>query len=58
MYLLLLSAYVSVLCSLRTTLCVRYKSETVACGLIFMAARRLQVSCHLQLSHFLGAGSL
>ena len=32
-------------CSLRTTLCVRFKSETVACGLIFMAARRLKV-CH------------
>ena len=33
-------------CSLRTTLCVRFKSETVACGLIFMAARRLQVGCY------------
>ena len=29
--------------SLRTTLCVRFKSEAVACGIIFMAARRLQV---------------
>lgn len=30
-------------CSLRTTLCVQYKAETVACGLIFMAARQLKV---------------
>ncbi|KAK9825369.1 hypothetical protein WJX81_005635 [Elliptochloris bilobata] len=29
--------------SLRTTLCVRFKSEAVACGIIFMAARRLQI---------------
>ncbi|KAK9915685.1 hypothetical protein WJX75_002648 [Coccomyxa subellipsoidea] len=29
--------------SLRTTLCVRLKSEVVACGIIFMAARRLKV---------------
>ena len=29
--------------SLRTTLCVRFKSETVACGIIFMAARRCKV---------------
>jgi hypothetical protein len=31
-------------CSLRTTLCVRFKSHIVACGIIFMAARRKQVS--------------
>lgn len=30
--------------SLRTTLCVRFKSETVACGIVFMAARRCQVA--------------
>jgi hypothetical protein len=30
-------------CSLRTTLCVRFKSTVVACGIIFMAARRKQV---------------
>ena len=29
--------------SLRTTLCVRLKSEVVACGIIFVAARRLKV---------------
>ncbi|CAL8470177.1 g9719 [Coccomyxa elongata] len=29
--------------SLRTTLCVRLNSEVVACGIIFMAARRLKV---------------
>lgn len=27
-------------CSLRTTLCVRFKSEVVACGVIYAAARR------------------
>ncbi len=32
--------------SLRTTLCVRFKSETVACGIIFMAARRCKVCIH------------
>ena len=32
--------------SLRTTLCVRFKSETVACGIIFMAARRCKVCTH------------
>ncbi|KAL3372133.1 hypothetical protein AABB24_008593 [Solanum stoloniferum] len=29
--------------SLRTTLCVRFKSEIVACGVIYAAARRFQV---------------
>eukprot|EP00798_Chlamydomonas_sp_ICE-L_P010693 gene10693-12385_t len=29
--------------SLRTTLCVRFKSEVVACGAIFYAARKLEV---------------
>lgn len=32
----------------RTTLCVRYKAEVVACGLIFLAARR----CKVRLSFF------
>lgn len=31
------------LCSLRTTLCVRFKSEVVACGVVYAAARRFQV---------------
>ena len=30
-------------CSLRTTLCVRFKSEVVACGVVYAAARRFQV---------------
>ncbi|KAK9787734.1 hypothetical protein WJX73_000571 [Symbiochloris irregularis] len=30
--------------SLRTTLCIRMRSEAIACGLIFMAARRLQIA--------------
>lgn len=29
--------------SLRTTLCVRFKCEVVACGIIFLAARRMQM---------------
>ena len=29
--------------SLRTTLCVRYKAEVVACGILFLATRRLGV---------------
>eukprot|EP00898_Chlorokybus_atmophyticus_P007391 jgi/Chlat1/7653/Chrsp64S07168 len=29
--------------SLRTSLCVRYKTEVVACGVIYLAARQLQV---------------
>lgn len=29
--------------SLRTTLCVRFKSEVVACGVVYAAARRNQV---------------
>ncbi|XP_020241494.1 cyclin-L1-1 [Asparagus officinalis] len=29
--------------SLRTTLCVRFKSEVVACGVIYAAARRFQI---------------
>ncbi|KAI7996822.1 Cyclin-L1-1 [Camellia lanceoleosa] len=29
--------------SLRTTLCVRFKSEVVACGVVYVAARRFQV---------------
>lgn len=29
--------------SLRTTLCVRFKSEVVACGVVYAAARRFQV---------------
>ncbi|CAJ1976255.1 unnamed protein product [Sphenostylis stenocarpa] len=28
---------------LRTTLCVRFKSEVVACGVVYVAARRFQV---------------
>lgn len=31
------------LCSLRTTLCVRFKSEVVACGVVYAAARRFHV---------------
>lgn len=31
------------LSSLRTTLCVRFKSEVVACGVVYAAARRFQV---------------
>lgn len=31
-------------CSLRTNLCVRFKGSVVACGIIFYAARKLQVS--------------
>lgn len=30
-------------CSLRTTLCVRFKGSVVACGIIFYTARKLQV---------------
>ncbi|KAK8531817.1 hypothetical protein V6N12_053278 [Hibiscus sabdariffa] len=30
--------------SLRTTLCVRFKSEVVACGVVYAAARRFQVA--------------
>ncbi|PSC71895.1 cyclin-L1-1-like [Micractinium conductrix] len=30
--------------SLRTTLCVRYRAEAVACGILFTAARKLQIS--------------
>jgi hypothetical protein len=37
-------------CSLRTTLCVRFRSEVVAAGCIFYAARRLQVRVHLHRS--------
>ena len=29
--------------SLRTTLCVRFKAQVVACGILFLAARRLKV---------------
>lgn len=29
--------------SLRTTLCVRYRAEVVACGILFTAARKLKV---------------
>ncbi|GAB4814067.1 hypothetical protein N2152v2_001113 [Parachlorella kessleri] len=29
--------------SLRTTLCVRYKAQVVACGILFLAARRLKM---------------
>lgn len=29
--------------SLRTTLCVRFKSEVVACGVVYAAARRFKV---------------
>lgn len=29
--------------SLRTTLCVRFRAEAVACGILFTAARKLQV---------------
>jgi hypothetical protein len=39
-------------CSLRTTLCVRFKSEVVASGAIFYAARRLQVSSLDRLSSY------
>lgn len=31
------------ICSLRTTLCVRFRSEVVACGVVYAAARRFQV---------------
>ena len=30
-------------CSLRTTLCVRFKAEVLACGCILLASRRLKV---------------
>ena len=30
--------------SLRTTLCVRFKSEVVACGVVYAAARRFRVA--------------
>jgi len=30
--------------SLRTTLCVRFKSEVVACGVVYAAARRFQIA--------------
>lgn len=33
----------SLLNSLRTTLCVRFKSEVVACGVVYAAARRFQI---------------
>ena len=29
--------------SLRTSLCVRFKSEVVACGVVYAAARRFQI---------------
>lgn len=29
--------------SLRTALCVRYRAQVVACGILFLAARRLKV---------------
>lgn len=32
-----------IICSLRTTLCVRFRSEVVACGVVYAAARRFQV---------------
>lgn len=35
--------YVYFVSSLRTTLCVRFKSEVVACGVVYAAARRFQV---------------
>lgn len=31
------------LCSLRTTLCVRFKGSVVACGIMFYTSRRLKV---------------
>lgn len=34
---------ISIFYSLRTTLCVRFKSEVVACGVVYAAARRFQV---------------
>lgn len=30
--------------SMRTTLCVRFRGETIACGAIYMAARRLGIA--------------
>jgi cyclin L len=41
------------ICSLRTTLCVRFKSEVVACGIIFLAARRKQVCPHTWCHRFI-----
>lgn len=37
------STLIHSLCSLRTTLCVRFKSAVVACGVVYAAARRFQV---------------
>lgn len=34
---------ISISCSLRSTLCVRFKSEVVACGVVYAAARRFHV---------------
>ena len=43
----------SICCSLRTSLSVRFRGETVACGIIFLAARRLQVYPVLQAEQLL-----
>lgn len=42
-YLLLASLHFFGEVSLRTTLCVRFKSEVVACGVVYAAARRFQI---------------
>lgn len=39
------------MCSLRSTLCVQYKADTVACGIIFLAARRLKVRLPVHAVH-------
>ena len=41
--LMCLSTYIFILDSLRTTLCVRFKSAVVACGVVYAAARRFHV---------------
>lgn len=43
LFFLILFLKASPRCSLRTTLCVRFKSEVVACGVVYAAARRFQV---------------
>lgn len=46
LYLLLLLYPVAtavLICSLRTTLCVRFKSSIIACGIIFYVAHKLKV---------------
>lgn len=38
-----ISLFLIILYSLRTTLCVRFKSKAVACGVVYAAAHRFQV---------------